>query len=77
MVDTVRTLSTVFVVSMIRIYRASLGRLIPTCCAYYPSCSQYAEDAVRAHGIMRGAHLSMKRLLRCHPFNRGGFDPVP
>ena len=77
MVDTVRTVSTVFVVSMIRIYRTFFGRLIPTSCVYYPSCSQYAEDAVRAHGIMRGARLSMKRLLRCHPFNRGGFDPVP
>jgi putative membrane protein insertion efficiency factor len=46
-------------------------------CRFYPSCSHYAEDAIRVHGVLRGLPLSVWRVLRCNPFGRGGPDPVP
>lgn len=58
-------------------YRATLAPLIGGFCAYYPSCSVYAEEAVRRHGALLGTRLALRRLLRCHPFCRGGYDPVP
>lgn len=47
------------------------------CCRFYPTCSCYAREAVEKHGSVRGLWLAIKRLGRCHPFNDGGFDPVP
>jgi putative membrane protein insertion efficiency factor len=49
----------------------------PSCCRYTPTCSCYAIDALRAHGLLRGSFLSIRRLLRCHPWGSAGFDPVP
>ena len=46
-------------------------------CRFYPSCSQYALEAVRTHGSLRGSSLALRRLLRCHPWHAGGYDPVP
>lgn len=46
------------------------------CCRFHPSCSQYALDAVTAYGVLKGLILTVRRLLRCHPFTKGGFDPV-
>ena len=57
-------------------WRLSFGALFPTTCKYHPSCSQYAIDAVRAKGLVRGSALAGWRLLRCNPWSRGGFDPV-
>jgi uncharacterized protein len=54
-----------------------LHALTPTGCRYQPSCSQYASEAIELHGAWRGGWLALKRLLRCQPFARGGFDPVP
>ncbi|NHC16348.1 membrane protein insertion efficiency factor YidD, partial [Motilibacter deserti] len=51
--------------------------LTPPQCRYYPSCSNYAYTAVSTHGAVRGLWLSARRLLRCHPFTAGGYDPVP
>ncbi|MDR2468533.1 MAG: membrane protein insertion efficiency factor YidD [Spirochaetaceae bacterium] len=47
------------------------------CCRFYPSCSAYTVEAVQVHGVVRGLFLAIKRLLRCHPFSQGGYDPVP
>jgi len=46
-------------------------------CRFFPSCSSYAEEAIEKHGIAKGGWLATKRICRCHPFNEGGFDPVP
>ncbi len=62
---------------LIDVYRVTLAPLIGGFCRYEPSCSRYADEAVRRHGARRGAELALRRLLRCHPFHRGGYDPVP
>jgi putative membrane protein insertion efficiency factor len=61
----------------IEVYRVTLAPLIGGFCRYVPSCSVYAEEAIRRHGAAQGAWLAGRRLLRCHPFRPGGFDPVP
>lgn len=62
----------------IRFYQVALSPLLIGHCKFIPSCSEYSLQAVREWGVIRGGYLSMRRLLRCHPFNRrGGFDPVP
>jgi uncharacterized protein len=60
----------------IRIYQRLLSPMIGRRCRYYPSCSEYAVEAVQRFGILRGAVLAAWRLLRCNPWSRGGFDPV-
>lgn len=59
------------------LYRATFGALFPTTCKYHPSCSQYAIDALRANGLVKGSALAAWRLLRCNPWSRGGYDPAP
>ncbi len=61
----------------IRFYRYFLSPLMPGRCRFYPSCSAYAEQALMTHGVFRGGFLTLLRLLRCHPWNPGGHDPVP
>lgn len=61
----------------VRGYQVTLGHLLPASCRYYPSCSAYAIEALERHGAIRGGMLSLKRILRCHPFRPGGYDPVP
>jgi putative membrane protein insertion efficiency factor len=63
-------------VAAVWLWRISFGALFPTTCKYHPSCSQYAIDAVRARGVVRGSALAGWRLLRCNPWSRGGYDPV-
>ena len=62
---------------LIRGYQRLLSPLLPPSCRFYPSCSQYALEAVNRHGALKGTWLAARRLARCHPFNAGGFDPVP
>ena len=62
---------------LIEVYRVTLAPLIGGFCRYLPSCSVYAEEAIRRHGAGAGSRLAVRRVLRCHPFHRGGFDPVP
>jgi hypothetical protein len=72
-----RNLFSLVLISAIRIYQATLGRALPRSCRFHPSCSQYALEAVQGHGPGKGAWLALKRVLRCHPFHPGGYDPVP
>jgi putative membrane protein insertion efficiency factor len=65
------------VLLFIDVYRVTLAPLIGGFCRFVPSCSVYAEEAIRRHGAGPGVLLAGRRLLRCHPFHRGGFDPVP
>ena len=54
-----------------------VSRFTPATCRFYPSCSNYAIEAIEKYGITKGGWLAAKRILRCHPFNAGGYDPVP
>ena len=62
--------------SLIRFYKTSLNPLMGNSCRYVPSCSSYAYQAIRKHGILKGSILAGYRILRCNPFSVGGFDPV-
>jgi len=62
---------------LISVYRIFISPVLPPSCRFYPSCSAYASEAVETHGALRGTWLAVKRLLRCHPYNPGGYDPVP
>ncbi len=64
-------------VLMIRGYQVTLSPLLPSACRYQPTCSAYTLEAVERYGAMHGGWMGMKRILRCHPFARGGYDPVP
>lgn len=65
------------VIAILRFYRRFISPLKPPCCRFYPTCSRYALEAVSIHGVLRGGFLAFKRVLKCHPFHKGGFDPVP
>ncbi|MEZ3492955.1 MAG: membrane protein insertion efficiency factor YidD [Lachnospiraceae bacterium] len=62
---------------LIKFYQKYLSPLKSTKCPYYPSCSQYGLEAVRKYGAVKGGLLAVWRILRCHPFSKGGYDPVP
>jgi putative membrane protein insertion efficiency factor len=61
----------------VRGYQRFLSPLLPPSCRYVPSCSAYAVEALTRYGALKGSWLALRRLLRCHPFARGGYDPVP
>ena len=65
-------------IALIRMYRKILSPYLgPGKCRFHPTCSSYAIDALQAHGTLRGTWLVLRRILRCHPFHKGGYDPVP
>jgi putative membrane protein insertion efficiency factor len=64
-------------IALIRAYQLFISPLLGNHCRFYPSCSQYAREAIEHHGALRGGWLAIRRLLRCHPWHPGGVDPVP
>jgi len=62
---------------ILRIYRFAFSPLFGNVCRFEPSCSRYGEEALHRHGVARGSWLTVRRVLRCHPFHPGGLDPVP
>lgn len=62
---------------MLRGYKWAISPLLPPACRYVPTCSEYAMEAVERYGVLRGSWMAAGRLLRCHPFVKGGYDPVP
>jgi putative membrane protein insertion efficiency factor len=65
-----------FLKVVLGVYKSAVSPFLGPACRFHPSCSSYALDAVENHGAARGVFLAVKRLLRCHPFNPGGYDPV-
>ena len=65
------------VVFLLLFYKSQISPFLPSACKYQPTCSMYAKEAVERFGVSKGAFLALRRLLRCHPFAQGGFDPVP
>ena len=64
------------VISMIKFYQLAISPLTGKSCRFYPSCSCYAEEAIQQYGVLKGGYLTLIRLLKCHPFHPGGYDPV-
>jgi uncharacterized protein len=63
--------------TLVRTYRYCVSPMLGPNCRFYPSCSCYAEEALERHGALKGSYLTIRRLLRCHPWHAGGYDPVP
>ncbi|OGW31092.1 MAG: membrane protein insertion efficiency factor YidD [Nitrospirae bacterium GWF2_44_13] len=61
---------------LIRLYKYALSPLLPASCRFVPTCSEYSAEAIEKYGALRGSYLSIRRILRCHPFHSGGYDPV-
>lgn len=61
---------------IIRLYKYMISPLFPSCCRFTPSCSEYAGDAIRKYGALKGSALAARRIMKCNPFHEGGFDPV-
>jgi hypothetical protein len=64
-------------VGIIKLYQSLLSPMLGPTCRFHPSCSHYTIDAITEHGLIYGCWLSIRRILKCHPFNDGGYDPVP
>ncbi len=62
---------------LIKFYKFAISPIFPPSCRFYPTCSQYAIEAIEKHGSIFGTFLAIKRIVRCNPFSKGGFDPVP
>ena len=63
--------------ALIRVYQYTLRPLLGASCRFYPSCSDYAREALEKYGAFKGVYLAARRILRCHPYHPGGYDPVP
>lgn len=65
------------ILGLIRIYQLTLSPLLGSNCRFQPTCSAYATESIKKHGVLKGGYLSFRRLIKCHPFHEGGYDPVP
>ncbi|MEJ2058147.1 MAG: membrane protein insertion efficiency factor YidD [Desulfofustis sp.] len=74
--DTAQNIVTRTILALIRGYKYILSPLFPPACRFYPTCSAYTQEAIKKYGVIRGSLKGMWRILRCHPFSRGGYDPV-
>ncbi|MBF0557994.1 MAG: membrane protein insertion efficiency factor YidD [Nitrospirae bacterium] len=64
------------IISFVKLYRYLISPVLPSCCRFSPSCSEYSIEALREYGAVKGSVLAIKRILKCHPFHPGGYDPV-
>ena len=71
-----KTIINLFVI-LIKLYQYFISPILKTNCRYLPTCSEYTIESLKKHGILKGLHLSIKRVLNCHPYGGNGFDPVP
>ena len=62
---------------LLKVYKAGISPFLGYNCRFYPSCSDYAAEAIATHGAIKGSYLALRRVLKCHPFHEGGEDPVP
>ena len=65
------------VIFLIKIYKKIISPFLPSSCRFYPSCSNYAIEALHRHGFIKGSYMALRRIIKCHPLNPGGYDPVP
>jgi putative membrane protein insertion efficiency factor len=72
-----KTTMKALVLGLIRLYQWTISPLLPPACRFVPTCSAYGFDAIERYGVWFGGWLALRRLLRCHPFTAGGYDPVP
>ena len=66
-----------FLMALLRFYKREISPYLPPSCRFVPTCSEYAMQAVMKYGAVKGGYLAVRRILRCHPFHPGGYDPVP
>jgi uncharacterized protein len=71
-----RNLAQFVAIHLLRAYKWAISPMLPAACRYVPTCSEYAQEAVERYGAIRGGWMALKRLLRCHPLVKGGYDPV-
>lgn len=64
-------------INIIKLYQLAISPLFPASCRFHPTCSNYSIEAIGKHGAIKGIYLSIIRILKCHPFHKGGYDPVP
>jgi putative membrane protein insertion efficiency factor len=75
---TILNIPRILLLALVRLYQATFSRLMPAdTCRFYPSCSHYGYQAIYKYGVLKGGLMAAWRVIRCNPFNRGGFDPVP
>jgi len=65
-----------FLIKLVKLYRKFISPIKPPTCRFYPTCSEYSLQSLEKYGAIKGSYISIKRILRCHPFNPGGYDPL-